>query len=119
MKQLLIIGCAAVLVGLASTGTADAWINNRFSIGLNWSRQSGNNNLFWGLWRNGQIPDYGAYGYGPPPGPMHGAAGFPWFGNSNQTPSNMPQATAYQPTQAAPYAGNYGYGYDSNFYQAS
>ena len=118
MKKLLSLGIAAVMVALASGRPADAWCNCKFSVGLNWSCQSGNNNLFWGAWRNGEIPqDYGAGGgYGPPPpGAINGAQAFPWFGGNHAT-GNMPQAALPMP-QPSGYAANSNYG--SNPYYAA
>jgi hypothetical protein len=119
MKKLLSVGVAAVLIALGTSRPADAWCNAKFSIGLNWSCQSGNNNLFWGLWRNGEIPsDYGAGGYGPGAMPGPGASGgqpFPWFGGNNAT-GNMPQAAAALPAQSGYAAANY---YGNNPYYAA
>ncbi len=125
MKQLLAIGCAAILIGLACSGPADAWTNSKFSIGLNWSCQSGNNSLLWGAWRNGQIPEDG-YGGGPGPGgpPPHGQP-FPYFG-SNQTQQSMPQVAQPMPStptmpsamQQQNFAGANDYS-NGNFYPAS
>jgi hypothetical protein len=116
MKQLFAMASAAILVGLASSGPAHAWINSKFSVGLNWSCQSGNNSFLWGVWRDGQIPLDGYYG-GPPPGHVPGAQPFPWFGNANQ--STMPQA--YAPAQQPnAYAGVNTYNDPSyGFYPAS
>jgi len=62
MKKLLLGGVAALMVVLATERQASAWINNKFSVGLGWEVQSGGNNFFWGLYRNGQPPGPEAYG---------------------------------------------------------
>jgi hypothetical protein len=129
MKQFLTVGALAALAVLATSRTADAWCNSKFSVGLNWSLQSGNNNLLWGVYRNGQIPDgYDGGGYGGPgaPPPGYGAQPFPWFGSAQQQ-SNMPQASVAMPNvPQGGYAYNgYGYngygagGYNSNLYPAN
>jgi hypothetical protein len=116
MKKLLSLGIAAVLVALGTSRPADAWCNMKFSVGLNWSLQSGNNNLLWGAWRNGQIPDdYGQGGYGPPGG-APGGQPFPWFGSNNAI-SNMPQAAAPIPAPSG-YAATNNYG-GNPYYAAS
>jgi hypothetical protein len=119
MKHLLTLGVAAIAVALATSRPAEAWTNAKFSIGLNWACQSGNNSLLWGFWRNGQVPDdYGPGpgggpslppGYGPPYPP--GTQPFPYFG-MNQAPS-MPNAYYGAPTQ------NYAGSYNNSFYPAS
>jgi hypothetical protein len=124
MKHLMTLGVAAILVALASSRPAEAWTNAKFSIGLNWACQSGNNSLLWGFWRNGQVPDdYGPGGgggpalppgYGPPYPP--GTQPFPYFGMNQQAPTSMPNAYYSAPTTQS-YAGSYGY--DSYFHPAS
>jgi hypothetical protein len=116
---------------------AHAWVNCKFSIGLNWSLQSGNNNLFWGLFKNGQVPGPEAFGGGGPfqYGPFMPPAGqtmpFPYFGQNQQqpTPQAMPQAApaanqntfyylqnqGWNPYQTVSYQPN-GYYYPSSFY---
>lgn len=91
MKKLLGITFLTALAIVATERPAQAWINSKFSIGLNWHYQSGGNCLFWGLWRNGQVP--GPWGdgmyYGPinwPScgfgGPYGGGAAYPDFGGA-------------------------------------
>jgi hypothetical protein len=59
------------------TDSVMAWKNNQLGLGLNWCYQSGGNNLFWGLFRNGQPPGpdcgVGCPGYGPGFAPGYGA----------------------------------------------
>ena len=94
MKKLLSLGFLTLCAALATERPADAWINSKFSIGLNWHFQSANNSYLWGLIRHGQNPPngpydggYGGYGqngmYGPtgpggPIGPM--GPGYGGFG---------------------------------------
>ena len=112
MRKLLACGLSAVMVALATCRPADAWVNAKFSIGLNWHFQSGNNNFLWGFYRNGQVPYDSGHGnlfdYGPAPGQQP----FPWFGSTKQ--QNMPQAAAAGTQQAY---GNTGYG--NYYYPAS
>lgn len=79
MKKILTTGILALAVAALYAQTADAWINSKFGIGLNWNYQSGGNNLLWGAFRNGQppAPDCGTCPGGPGgiyPGaaPFHG-----------------------------------------------
>ena len=64
MKKILSTGLFAL--GLLALGQqpASAWTNSKFSVGLNWHIQSGNNNILWGLWKNGQVPGPEAFGGG-------------------------------------------------------
>lgn len=96
MKKLLVLGCAAVVVALATGRPADAWINSKFSVGLNWQWQSANNNFLWGVFRNGEVPQGGgAYYMGAPPAAVPGQQPFPWFGNTPPQ-SNTPAASTGQ-----------------------
>ncbi len=103
MKKILTLGLLAVVAALGTSRSADAWTNCKFSIGLNWACQSGNNSFLWGLWHNGQVPEYDGYGgghynglppgYGPPYPP--GTQPFPYFGtNKQQQHQSMPSAAA-------------------------
>ena len=67
MKKVLAVGMLAVCLIAASRQEVSAWSNHRFSIGLNWERQSGGTNFGWGAFHNGQ-----------PPGPefFHGGPSF-------------------------------------------
>ena len=94
MKKLLVLGFSAVVVALATGRPADAWINSKFSVGLNWQWQSANNNFLWGVFRNGEVPQGGgAYYMGAPPATVPGQQPFPWFGNTPPQ-SNNPAASA-------------------------
>jgi hypothetical protein len=116
MKKILSIGLLTLCALALGEREAHAWVNSKFSIGLNWHLQSGNNNILWGAWRNGQVPGPEAFGHpGGPlqfgPGPNHSphmppAATFPYFGHNPQTmPAGFPQETAPPPTLSQ------GYGY--------
>src|SRR6267378_4510824 len=87
MKKLLSMGLLTVCALLISEHQAQAWMNAKFSIGLNWHIQSGNNNWLWGAWKNGQVPGPEAFGGGMPYGnvpfgtnPPGGS--FPFFGSA-------------------------------------
>ncbi len=80
MKKIVLAGVLAVCAMAISQQQASAWVNSRFSVGLNWGLQSGGNNFLWGAWKNGQPPGPEAFspGYAPqmqafPPAP-HGYA---------------------------------------------
>jgi len=111
MKKLLLGGIAALAVVVATERPASAWINSKFSVGLNWHWQSGGNNLLWGLFRNGQPPGPEAYGGGyngghpgfnvapfpyfgggPNGGPNGGPGSYGSYGTENSAPTTMPTA---------------------------
>lgn len=118
MRKILAMGAFALTLTLAQTQEVSAWINHRFSIGLNWEWQSGNNNLLWGAFRNGNpgepLPPGGfghCFGHGCNTGfgfdnPFH-------YGASLEPPAYTPPppspTQAYYPP-AYPYH-NVGYGY--------
>ena len=107
MKKLLVLGFSAVVVALATGRPADAWINSKFSIGLNWQWQSANNCFLWGVFRNGEIPQgSGAYYMGNPPATVPGEQPFPWFGNTAPQ-SNIPAvSTGQMPYSNTSYSGS-------------
>ncbi|MBM3994579.1 MAG: hypothetical protein FJ303_10570 [Planctomycetes bacterium] len=110
MKKLLSIGLLTVCALVVSEHQASAWVNAKFSVGLNWHLQSANNNWLWGFWKNGQVPGPEAFGHGGGPGPMMPPAGaFPFFGNTpTGQPSNAaPQAQAAQQQYYMPYYNPY------------
>ena len=77
MRKAFFLGLTALGLALASGQEAKAWTNFKFSAGVNWQWQSGDNCLLWGLFRNGQVPGPEAFQhYGYPP---HGST-FPFFG---------------------------------------
>ena len=82
MKKFLMIGALALGLAAVSGQEASAWIKCNFSVGLNWSWESGNNSFLWGLWSSGQVPGYpsdlGTLGVGyPGPSPYAGMMGGP------------------------------------------
>jgi hypothetical protein len=120
MKKLLSIGLLTVCALALSERPAQAWVNAKFSIGLNWHLQSANNNWLWGFWKNGQVPGPEAFGGpGQSPGPMSPSGAFPYFGSAPQGyPQGVPAQTA--PPQAAQQQAYYGMPqpYNYNPYQA-
>ena len=95
MKKLLVLSILTIGSMLVLERPADAWINAKFSAGINWELQSGNNTLFWGLWRNGQseCPQWQGG-----PGFQGTAQPFPYFGAA---PAMQAPAYAQQPAPAA------------------
>jgi hypothetical protein len=105
MKKLLVLGLSAVVVALATGRPADAWINSKFSVGLNWQWQSANNCFLWGVYRNGEVPQNpGAYYMGPPPA-VPGQPAFPWFGNAAPKSNAPTVSTGQMPYTSASYSG--------------
>ena len=105
MKRLLSIGLLTVCALAISERPAHAWVNAKFSIGLNWHMQSGNNNLFWGFFKNGQVPGPEAFGggnpYNVPFGTNPPGGTFPFFGSAPQSyPQGVPTQTAPPPQTA-------------------
>jgi hypothetical protein len=64
MKKIVLAGLFAIGLIALSQQQASAWRNSKFSIGLNWEGQSGNNQFLWGTFRNGQVPGPEAFGGG-------------------------------------------------------
>jgi hypothetical protein len=124
VKHILIAGLLAIGAIAVSQQPASAWVNSRFSIGLNYENQSANNSILWGAWRNGQIPapEMGGGHYGHPPvapyaAPRYGQHPAP-MAYQNAIPSPgipaAPQAMMYPPQYYPAYAGYYStpyYGY--------
>ena len=105
MKRLVSLGLLAGCIVLASERPAQAWVNSKFSVGLNWNYQSGNNTLLWGLFRNGQAP---CFDCGPACGPMSGPGpggpgveSFPYAGAAM-----APSVPAYAMPQQGPTRGD-------------
>jgi hypothetical protein len=111
MKRILSVGLLTVCALAFSEHQADAWVNSKFSIGLNFHQQSANTSYLWGFWRNGQIPGPEAFGPGgggvgimPSYGPGVGPAGpFPFMGGH-------PLMSQQMPPQAAPQQGAFNQG---------
>ena len=108
MKRFLIIGALALGLVAMSRQEASAWIKCRFSVGLNWSWDSGNNNFLWGFMKNGQVPGYPTDFYAggasmPPPSPYAGmmgggmVGGYPDMGG--HAPTGGPGFVAPAPSQ--------------------
>ena len=96
MKKLLVLSILTIGSMILLERPADAWINAKFSAGINWELQSGNNTLLWGAWRNGesQCPEWqGGAGY------QGTAQSFPYFGAA---PGMQPPAAYAQQPAAAP-----------------
>jgi hypothetical protein len=105
MKKIIASGLLAIALIAMSQQQASAWVNSKFGIGLNWERQSGANNLFWGAWHNGQVPGPEAFQNGPYTGGYSGGA--------------YPPAPYYYPSQGySPYAGSYDMPPASPYYAA-
>lgn len=100
MKKMLAFSALALSVALVSEHKASAWVNCKFGVGLNWSLQSGGNNLLWGLFRNGQPPGPEVAYPGAHPG-MHPGAGP--YGH----PSTFPNTTPFYGPQDFQYFGQY------------
>jgi hypothetical protein len=103
MKKFVAVGALALILTACSLQEAKAWINNKFSVGLNYSHQSGGNNFLWGAFRNGQPPACDgpgcfAPGYGYPGHGAQGFQGYPYAqgGTAPMTPM-MPPAPAAAP----------------------
>jgi hypothetical protein len=110
MKKIVLAGLAALAVIALAQQQASAWVNARFGVGLNWQRQSGGNNLGWGLYRNGQPPGPEAFGgvFSPsnPAPPYFGGTPAPqtYPAHSAAPQGYAPQTVYYPPTeQYAPY----------------
>jgi hypothetical protein len=95
MKRIALAGLAAICLIAVSQQQASAWVNNRFSIGLTWHRQSGGNNLGWGAWRNGQPPGPESFAHGP-----FSPSTVPYYGGTPAQPNH-----AYPQTAEPAYAG--------------
>jgi hypothetical protein len=119
MTKFFVLGLAALGVALVSEQQAQAWINSKFAVGLNWNWQSGGNNLLWGAFRNGQPQTHegpGPFQFAPPPHhhgggfpshfPAYGPGEFQYFGQQHQAPGHPgtaagPNMTPPPPTAAA------------------
>jgi hypothetical protein len=110
MKKLLSMGLLTLCALAAGEREAQAWVNAKFSVGLNWQMQSANNNFLWGVFKNGQVPGPEAFGGPPGGGPAMYAPGgmqmpqgvFPFFG-AQPNPQQMPQAQTFRfPAETAP-----------------
>lgn len=96
MKKILALGMLAIGLIALSQDQASAWVNHRFGVGLNWSRQSGGNNFGWGAYRNGQLPGPEAFSHNSYMAP----SSFPHYGEL--TPQNFGPFAHEMPTYAPP-----------------
>jgi hypothetical protein len=109
MKKLLVVSVLALGTVAAFGQNASAWINFKFSAGINMSYESACNSFLCGLWNNGPYPggccgwcDPGccAGGYGDYPGAVAYTGSYdasaPALARS-VAPSNNVQAVGYQP----------------------
>jgi hypothetical protein len=107
MKKFLLLGVSALGLAFVTERPADAWINSKFAIGMNWHWQSGGNNLFWGMFRNSQPPgpDHHHGGHGPafPGFTPYGNDQFQYFGQNNgQQPQMAPAPNPTLPAATPP-----------------
>lgn len=109
MKKFALAGLFAIAAIALSQQQASAWVNHRFSVGLNWHRQSANNNFIWGAFRNGQVPGPESFGGGMPYHQHHGMmpSFAPPAAQGFQAP--MPQPTNSEPPIAGQYYSPYHY----------
>jgi len=115
MKKFVVMGALALVLAAGFQQTALAWINAKFGVGLNWSYQSGGNNLAWGVFRNGQPPapcdgpGFYGHGYGAPDYfHAQGHQGYPYAQGTETPPVPTPAgspATRTQPTSSLDYPG--------------
>jgi hypothetical protein len=110
MKKFLFIGALALAVAAFLQQHVYAWKCANFSVGLNWSYQSGGNNLLWGLYRNGQpggcdLPNCPVFNYAMQHGyqPNGGGYGYPSFGNDHGFEGSFPASAPYMPPTGAPF----------------
>lgn len=122
MKKVLALGTLAIALIALSQDQASAWVNKRFGIGLNYSRQSGGNNFGWGAYRNGQPPGPEAFSHNPYMAPSN----FPNFGDlapqnfgpfAQEMPAYPPPSVYYpSPYQFATYPRPEYYYYPTPYY---
>jgi hypothetical protein len=100
MKRFLSIGLLATSAVLADQAPASAWVNFKFSAGVNWQFQCAGNNF-----RNGQPPGpeaiHGAHGHGQSHFHGYAAPQQPYYG-FNPTMPQQPPAPANGAPSAAP-----------------
>ena len=104
MKKFLLMGLLALGLLTVTGQSAHAWVNAKFSAGINCQWQSGGNCLLWGLFKNDNVPGPGMAGpfqVQPPPAGAFPGFATPEFQYFGQAGGNTGQATA----QASPPAG--------------
>src|ERR1051325_726534 len=107
MKKILSMGLLTVCALMVAEQRAHAWVNGKFSIGLNWQVQSANNSILWGVFKNGQVPGPEAFGM-PGCGGGFCPPGFVPPGHPQGVPTNGPtnsntQAAYHSPFQNVSY----------------
>jgi hypothetical protein len=100
MKKLITLSVLTACFTFTSTQQASAWSNIRFGAGVNLHWQTGDNNLLWGFFRNGQIPYPAGGGYGMP-GPGGGFQGY-YDPTGTVDPNAAKQSAATPAAPAAP-----------------
>ncbi|MFO0864115.1 MAG: hypothetical protein U0744_05580 [Gemmataceae bacterium] len=123
MKKILTLGVLTLGLVAATERPAQAWVNSKFSVGLNWHLQSGGNNFLWGVFRNGQVPGPETFNQGgpfTPPGYQQGPGGFQYYGAApamqNPAASNgVPNAMSSQAFGAIPTWSNQNYFQNVNY----
>lgn len=88
MKKYFLVCLGTVGGMMALSQEANAWINFKFGVGLNWNWQSGGNNLLWGAFQNGQPG--GFEGYNPWHHHSQPGFGYPSFHAPIPAPAPMP-----------------------------
>ncbi len=96
MKRFYVLALAACAFVVVSEQRALAWKNIKFGAGVNLHWQTGDNTLFWGLFRNGQVPYQGGYPGIPPQVVPHHPTGHASAANIN--------SYSRQPYAGYPYA---------------
>jgi hypothetical protein len=109
MKKMVLAGLLAISLIAMSQQNASAWVNSKFGIGLNWSRQSGGNNFLWGAFHNGQPPGPDAFGTGGYQSVPSFAPSMPYHSSAPQYQAPAPMANYQYPAQQNPNAGSYFY----------
>ncbi len=103
MKRILTLGLVALGLTLGTNQEASAWVNFKFGAGINWQWQSGNNNILWGAFRDGQVPGPEFFtGYGGCPGGNCGGFMPDQFQYYGGLPAGAQHAQAPQTPAAAP-----------------
>ena len=117
MKKLLVASVLALALVAGSQQTASAWSHFKIGIGMNVDWSCGNNNLLWGAYRSGQVPE----GHGGPLDGYYAPAPIPYGQPGFYAPSPTPvqRQTGPAASQLASYPAPYYYqaAYQGNYYQ--
>lgn len=120
MKKLIVFSVLATALALTSQNTASAWSNIKFGAGVNLHWQTGDNNLLWGFFRNGQIPHPGGFQAYPMHGHGYAAPYVVPGGDSGSSGGEKNTAVPTTPTNQVGYQGYNPYGYQNQpYYPAS